>query len=349
MSRARVGLTLGKFAPLHRGHQHLIETALAEVDHLVVAIYDAPDVTDVPLEVRAAWLRELYPSIEVIEVRNGPTEVGDSPEIRRRHEQHLLALLDGRRITHFYSSEFYGEHVSAALGAVDRRVDPARSRFPVSGSAVRADPYGQRQWIHPRVYRDLIVNVVLLGAPCTGKTTLARALAEEYGTVWMPEYGREYWERHQVNRRLTPHQLVEIAEGHLERENALLLEANRCLFTDTNALTTRLFALAYHGSADPRLKELAALAERRYDLIVVCDTDIPYVDTWDRSGEADRATFQQRVLEDLRGRGLSYITVRGSVAERVAQVRAALTGFRKFDGSRGRTPPAVANPSHDES
>lgn len=134
--------------------------------------------------------------------------------------------------------------------------------------------------MHPRVYRDLIVNVVRLGAPCTGKTTLARALAEEFGTVWMPEYGREYWERHQVNRRLTPQQLVEIAEGHLEQEDTLLLDANRHLFTDTNALTTRLFALAYHGRAEPRLEELATLVERRYDLVAVCDVDFPYVDTW---------------------------------------------------------------------
>lgn len=43
----------------------------------------------------------------------------------------------------------------------------------------------------------------------------------------MPEYGREYWERHNVDRRLTPEQLVEIAEEHVRREGALVLEANR--------------------------------------------------------------------------------------------------------------------------
>ena len=33
------GLTLGKYAPLHRGHQLVIETALAEMDEtLVLAI-----------------------------------------------------------------------------------------------------------------------------------------------------------------------------------------------------------------------------------------------------------------------------------------------------------------------
>ncbi|MCC5600764.1 ATP/GTP-binding protein [Nostoc favosum] len=45
------------------------------------------------------------------------------------------------------------------------------------------------------MYRDLITNVVFLGAPSTGKTTIASQLAKEYNTVWMPEYGREYWEK----------------------------------------------------------------------------------------------------------------------------------------------------------
>ncbi|WP_292760680.1 AAA family ATPase [Nostoc sp. NOS(2021)] len=34
-----------------------------------------------------------------------------------------------------------------------------------------------------------------MGAPSTGKTTIASQLAKEYNTVWMPEYGREYWEK----------------------------------------------------------------------------------------------------------------------------------------------------------
>jgi nicotinamide riboside kinase len=38
---------------------------------------------------------------------------------------------------------------------------------------------------------------------------LAERLAREFRTQWMREYGREYWERHQIDRRLTPTQLVE--------------------------------------------------------------------------------------------------------------------------------------------
>ncbi len=45
----RVGLTLGKYAPLHQGHQLVIETALAEMDRLIVIIYDCPEITPIAL------------------------------------------------------------------------------------------------------------------------------------------------------------------------------------------------------------------------------------------------------------------------------------------------------------
>ena len=331
MTSLRRGLTLGKYAPLHKGHQLVIDTALAEMDEMQVIIYDAPDVTPVPLPVRSNWIRELYPAVHVIEAWDGPTEVGDTPEIKGRHEDYILSRLGVTGITHFYSSEFYGEHMSRALGAENRLVDTERRQVPVSGTMIRNNPFRHWEYIHPLVYRDLITNVVFLGAPCTGKTTLAARLAREFRTRWMPEYGREYWERHQVNRRLSPGQLVEIAEGHLEREEELLLLADRYLFTDTNALTTYQFALHYHGKASPRLTELAEKAVSRYDLVFLCDDDIPYEDTWDRSGVADRRDFQKRIIADLADRQIHFIRLSGDLKSRVCQVKAVLKRFGKYD------------------
>lgn len=324
------GLTLGKFAPLHHGHQHVIETALAEVDELVVLIYDAQDVTHVPLAVRAGWIRRLYPNVHVLEVRDGPHDVGADPDLMRRHEECILRVLAGRRIDRFYSSEFYGEHVSRALAAQDRRVDPERRRVSVCGTAVRSHPYRYRDRVDPVVYRDLIVNVALLGGPSTGKTTLARRLAELSTTCWMPEYGREVWEREQVDRRLTPAQLAHIADGHVRREDALLLEADRVLFTDTNAITTRLFALAYHGSVPTSVDEHADRCAERYDLTFVCGDEIPYTDSWDRSGAGERTWMQERTLEELRLRGIPHRILRGDLDARAATVRRVLGRFTKY-------------------
>jgi NadR type nicotinamide-nucleotide adenylyltransferase len=324
----QTGLTLGKFAPLHRGHQMMIETALAENDHLIVILYDAPE-TGLPLPLRASWFRRLYPSVEIIEAWGGPSAVGDQPEITRLHDEYIRSVLGDRRIDRFYSSEFYGEHVSRGLRCADRRVDPERRRVPVSGTQIRSDPFAYRRFLDPIVYRELLFKVLFVGAPSTGKTTIAERLAERYGTVWMPEYGREYWTAHQVNRRLTLEQLVEIAEGHRQREDALALEANRYFFVDTDATTTRMFSLYYHGTAHPRLVELANQSRDRYDIIFLCEDDIPYEDV-DRSGEANRTWFQERIREDLAARGTPFTALKGAVEERMECVSDVLRAFRKF-------------------
>lgn len=326
----KTGLTLGKYSPLHKGHQLVIETALKEMDHLYVMIYDSPATTSIPLKVRARWIRELYPQVSVIEAWNGPTEVGYTPEIMRTQEAYLLAHVHDKNITHFYSSEPYGDHVSKALKAVNRTVDISRSIVPVSGTVIRENPYSARSYLADNVYRDHVVNVVFLGAPSTGKSTIAEHLAHELSTLWMPEFGREFWEKNQIDRRLTRDQLVELARGHLEREEDLLLKARNYLFTDTNVLTTLLFSYYYHGSASPELEEMALKHVSRYDLCFLCDADIPYDDTWDRSGEMSREIMQQQIIADLNSRKISYILLQGSVAERKNQVMQVLDSFNKF-------------------
>lgn len=248
-----------------------------------------------------------------------------------------MQRLQGVPITHFYCREFYGEHVSQALGAQNRLVDwspnstwQERCAVPISATQVRANPYQHRKFLDPLVYRNLITNVVFLGAPSTGKTTLAAALADELQTVWMPEYGREYWETHQVERRLTLEQLEAIAIGHLEREEECLSQANRYLFTDTNALTTLQFALDYHGTATSGLHQWADRCAARYDLTFLCDTDIPYADTWDRSGAGHREVFQKQIISDLQIRKIPFFPVRGNLKTRIGCVKQILQRFQKY-------------------
>jgi NadR type nicotinamide-nucleotide adenylyltransferase len=329
-----VGLTLGKFAPLHLGHQYMIETAINETDHVIVAVYDAPETTPVPLHIRAGWIRKLYPGVEVIEGWHAPSAMGDTPEIKKIQEDYIFSLLKGRKVSHFYSSEFYSDHMSKALGAINREIDRARKVVPVSGTAVRNNPYVNRKYVSPVVYKDLITNIVFVGAPSTGKTTIAEKLAGEFNTVWMPEYGREYWEKNQVNRRLTLEQLLEIAEGHLEREEKCIMDANQYLFTDTNSITTHLFSLYYHGKSHDKLIELAKAAEKRYDLVFLCDTDIPYDNTWDRSGEVNTTYFQKEIITDLNSRKIPFILLSGNLNERIEKVKKVLTSFEKFSSEK---------------
>lgn len=308
----------------------MIETALKEMDEVIVLIYDT-DLFEILLHIRSRWIKELYPKATVIEAWDGPQEVGDTPEIKKLNEDYILQRLQGVKITHFYSNEFYGEHVSLALGAENRQIDRSRESFPISATMIRNDAYKYKDFINPVVYSDLITRVVFVGAMSTGKTTICEELAKKHNTVWMPEYGREYWENHHVNRRISAEQMVEIATGHIEREDKLVCEANRYLFVDTNAITTCMFGMDYHGYVLPELEVLALKAQSRYDLYFLCCDDIPYDDTWDRSGDQKRHIFQKQIIADLKERKLPYVELRGNLEERIAVVERVLRGFKKYD------------------
>lgn len=316
----KTGFTLGKFAPFHKGHQLLVETALEECERVILLVYETR-VTDVPLAVRASWIRALYPQVKVIEGPwDGPEGYSSERAHEKMHEDYCLRMLDGVKVDAFYSSEFYGAHMAKALGAVDRRVDEARGIVPISGTEVRQNPVACRDYVDPLVYRDLVIKVCFLGAPSTGKTTLTRALAKRFNTACAMEYGREYWAEHQCDRRLEPWELEKIAVIHQEREEEAFAQANGVCFVDTNVITTYMFALDYHGSATPELTRLARENAQRYDLFFVCEDDIPYDDTWDRSGDQKRHEFQQLIKADLAARGISFVELRGSLEERMAQV-----------------------------
>ena len=330
--KRKIGMTLGKYAPFHAGHKYVIDTALAETDHVIIMSYDEPEVTKIPLPVRSGWIRTIYednPNVEVIDCYNGPKEMGYTPEIIAMHDEYILRMVGDRGITHFYSSEPYGDHVSKALGAVDRRVDMERIVYPISSTMIRCNAYGNMIYVPDVVYRDLIIKVVFLGSESTGKTTIAKALAERFNTEVMPEYGAEYWFENQKDGVLTPEQMVEIARGHLERENEKVLKSKKYCFIDTNAITTYMFALDYHGYALPELQKLAHNCSNRYDIVFLCEDDIPYDDTWDRRGAENRVIFQKKIVDDLVERKIPFIRLSGNIQERIAKVEKVLNQFTK--------------------
>lgn len=321
------GLVLGKFAPLHKGHQALIETAIKNTDKVYVMIYDCPQVIDIPLKTRAEWIRKIYPQVHVIEVPPGPPDSKNDPVIMRQHEEFIKAHLP-EPVTHLFSSEWYGDYVSKSLGAENICVDPDRKKNFISGTIVRSDPYKYKDYLHPIVYRDLIKKIVFLGAESTGKSTIAEEVAKANKTVFMPEYGREYWEKNNVDGKLTKEQLVELAKIHLEKEEELLQKADKYLFVDSNAITTEMFSRFYHGDAHPDLIKLSKESEGRYDLFFVCDTDIPYVEDGTRSGAEHRKVFQRQIIEDLEQRGVPYILLSGNLDERIKKVGRVLNNLK---------------------
>lgn len=213
------GLTIGKYAPLHLGHLRLIETALAEVDELYVIVYNAPEHTDIPLNIRANWIKTLYPEVNVIKAWDVPKDKGWTEEIQLKHENYILSLLESVKIDAFYSSEAYGHRMSKALGCANRTVDMDRSVVDISGTTIRSDVHKYRHFLKPNVYEDHLIKVGILGESNDHIKAFVQNLSKLYETSFI-DYSPL------SNAVSTEKFTMPLCDGYED----LLMQANRFIF-----------------------------------------------------------------------------------------------------------------------
>ena len=172
---------------------------------------------------------------------------------------------------------------------------------------------------------DPVRRVCLLGAESTGKTTLAKALAAAYGTVWNPEYGRVYTEVGRLpGSAWQGWEFEHIARVHCWYEDFLAGLAHRVLFCDTDAFTTALFHEAYLGEPAPGFDDLIA---RHYDLYLVCGLDVPFThDGW-REFERQRRRMHERLLAHAQDSGSACLLVEGAHEARLAAATEAVSAL----------------------
>src|SRR3954470_11441030 len=271
-----LGLVVGKFYPPHRGHKHLIDTARPQVDRLIVLLPHHPS-QKIHSELRKARLAGLHSHCEVPLV---PDTLG--PDDTEGWAAFTIAHLGGRPPDVVFSSEDYGPRFAACMGCRHVMVDRDRATFPISGTRVRESPLECLDFLEPCVRAYFVRRVVLVGAESTGKTTLARLLAERFGTCWVPEYGREHWERKVQSLTMkdpppswSHEEFVHIASEQQARENTLARTANRVLFCDTNAFATGMWHQRYYGCRDERVD---AIGKRdKVDLYLLSSPDVAFV------------------------------------------------------------------------
>lgn len=179
-----IGVVIGRFMPPHRGHQYLIDFSRGMVDRLYVLVCTL-SWEPIPGDLRFRWMQELCPSCTVVHI----TE--EIPEARRDNPGAPAIWADTIRryvpepVTHVFASEDYGWNVASEMGAAFVPVDPARHSIPVSASAIRANPFGNWEYIPQPVRPYFVRHVAVLDAP-----ELARTVARKLGTVVVESYGR---------------------------------------------------------------------------------------------------------------------------------------------------------------
>ena len=170
-----------------------------------------------------------------------------------------------------------------------------------------------------------LFRVCVTGPESTGKTTLARELAEWAGADWVPEASRLYAER--VGRELVATDVAPIAREHIARADGTAARAAACgaraLVLDTDLVSTVIYARHYYHAV-ARWIERAERA-RRADLYLLCDVDVPWVPDGVRDRPTDRAAMFELFRRALRRRSARLAVVRGDWTARRTIARAALS------------------------
>ncbi len=158
-----------------------------------------------------------------------------------------------------------------------------------------------------------MIRVVVTGSECTGKTTLAKALAEHYSTLWVPEYARQFV----LEKGAAPvyRDVEAIARGQIALEDSRAAGASHLLIQDTDLLSTVIYSRHYYGDCPGWVEDV--LRDHSADLYLLADNDVPWVPDGDQRDRGDqREEMQVLFRRALSERGLRFVEIRGSRDDR---------------------------------
>jgi NadR type nicotinamide-nucleotide adenylyltransferase len=117
-------------------------------------------------------------------------------------------------------------------------------------------------------------KIIIIGPESTGKSTLSAQLAEHYNTCYCPEFAREYLKEKGGDYDYSD--LLNIAHGQIALEDTMLTQAkNGFYFIDTDMYVMKVWCeVAFESCHSWILKQIA---QRKYDLYLLCNTDLPWV------------------------------------------------------------------------
>jgi HTH-type transcriptional repressor of NAD biosynthesis genes len=250
------GVTIGRFMPLHKGHELMIEMAANELEELVVIVsdeYGAELPSKMPnVHERFELIKRKYAGYDNIRVVKhvdsyGPAEAYDEfgtavDDIFWDHWKRVFSYL-APEATYVVSSDRYGGVMAEKLGIKRFPVDPDRELFNVSGTSIRKDPIKNWKYISREFRPFFAKKIVVIGAESSGKSTLVRDLAEYFNSPAVPEYGRILSE---AKPDLDDDDFYAIVRRHeFMTEKAAMETETGLVFVDTEKTVTFLYGIEY--------------------------------------------------------------------------------------------------------
>jgi NadR type nicotinamide-nucleotide adenylyltransferase len=176
----------------------------------------------------------------------------------------------------------------------------------------------------------LLKKIVIIGPESTGKSTLCEQLAQHYDTLWCPEFAREYLLTNGAS--YTYENLLSIAKGQLALEDEYAVMMNTLhsplathppitigtpLFIDTDMYVMKVWCEFVFGKCHRFI--LNQIVERKYDLYLLCNTDLPWVK--DELREYPDLVNRQRLYhiykDNMINQSVPWVDISGNYDERL--------------------------------
>lgn len=178
------------------------------------------------------------------------------------------------------------------------------------------------------------MKIAILGAECSGKTSLAKRLTAEltrqgFSACFVAEALREWCDTNQ--RTPMASEQTDIAKLQIQRIHDA--PAVDYLIADTTALITAIYSEIIFS--DPSLYPLALENQQGFDLAFVMGLDLPWVaDGIQRDGVAIQSAFDAQLRHVLQSQGIGFSVIYGSGDERLNNAMTAIAKSQQLPQER---------------
>jgi nicotinamide riboside kinase len=166
------------------------------------------------------------------------------------------------------------------------------------------------------------LTVAIVGAECSGKTTLAEHLAQHFGVPWVPEFARTYL---MDSVTYDADDVVAIARGQYAAETTAA-GGHALLFADTDLVVIKVWWDVRFGGGQPWVDATLAaqLTGERRRCYLLPTPDIPWRPDPLREHPHDRPALHTRYRKLLDSLGARYVEISGSPQQRLARAARAV-------------------------
>lgn len=310
------GLVIGKFMPVHQGHVALINFAATHCDELIVSMSYRDD-DPIKSDLRFEWIKEIFKNNPNIKPFMIPDDF-DNPSLSLEERTKIWAIAMKKhypKIDVLVSSEEYGEPFAKSLHAKHISFDPERKMHPVAASLIREKPFRYWDFIPEEVRPYFVKKICFYGAESTGKSYMAKKMAEYFKTEYVPEVARELI----TSNDFKVDDIIRIGKAQTERVIEKTKTANKILFCDTDVITTQIYSQHYLKVIPHILIELEN--QFQYDWYFFFDVDVPWVSDGLRDLGDKREEMSAAFMQALMVRGIDPVIIKGDYEAREGLIK----------------------------